>query len=124
MGDLGTRPGWSSRRIALDGGADADNVLSRQVRFVAQRAEDRARLLVVEDKRRVELGDLAAVHDEDAVVVDDRVQAVGDGKQCRGGELGLDRPLDLGVRLNIDTASCLVLKTCSCQPGGWGVLAP
>ena len=48
----------------------------------------------------------------------DRVQAVGNAQQRRGGELGLDGTLDLGVRLNIDTARCLVLKTCSCQPGG------
>ena len=34
-----------------------------------------------------------------------------DAEECRRRELCLDRPLDLGVGLDVDTASCLVLQT-------------
>ena len=53
-----------------------------------------------------------------ATLLTDRVQAVSNAQQRRGGELGLDGTLDLRVRLNVDTASCLVLKMCSCELGG------
>ena len=46
----------------------------------------------------VELGHPALVQHEEAVAVDDGVQAVGDGQHRALGELAPDRPLDLRVR--------------------------
>ena len=121
--------------LALDASADLEDVLPRQVRLVAERAEERVRA-VEERERRVELGDAARVHDEHAVVVHcargrtrvyasvsrargaggseggrrtDGVEAVGDAEEGRGRELGLDRALYFGVRLNVDAARRFVL---------------
>ena len=54
--------------LALDASADLEDVLPRQVRLVAQRAEDGV-FLVEQVERRIELDDFAVIHDEDAIVV-------------------------------------------------------
>lgn len=52
----------------MHGRADLEDVRAREVRLVAERAEDRI-FLVEQRERRVELRDAPRVHNEDAVVV-------------------------------------------------------
>ena len=60
--------GGRNRSLALDSGSDLDNVFLREIRFVAERAENGI-FFLEQVQRSVELGDLARVHDEDAIIV-------------------------------------------------------
>ena len=63
---------------------------------------------VVEINRAVQLGDPAGVHDQDAVVADDSLEAMGDTQQRLAAEPADDRLLDLLVRLEVDRRRRLV----------------
>lgn len=55
---------------------------------------------------------LARVHDEHAIVIADGVEPVRNAQQRGAREFRLDRLLQLGVRLHVDTAGSLVLNVC------------
>ena len=71
-GNLCSRDGHGGRAghgvTAGHSRADAKDVRTGEVRLVTEGAEDRVRA-IEKCERRVELGDAAGVHDEDAVVV-------------------------------------------------------
>ena len=48
---------------------------------------------------------------EKCVSLTDRIQAMSYAQKSRRRKLGLNRPLDLGIRLDIDTARSLVLNS-------------
>jgi hypothetical protein len=100
---------------------NAKDIGALKVGFIAKGSEDRV-FLVEEVEDSVKFGDLALVHNEDTVIVSCRiwsadastvipirkrtngVQTMGNAKESRSVELGLDGSLQLGVGLDIDTA--------------------
>ena len=90
------------------GGAYAHDVVSRQRRFVTQRAEDR--LFVVEKiERGVEFSNLSIAHDQYSIIVDDGVKPVGDAEQRGRSKSCLDGTLKLGVCLCVDVTCRFIL---------------
>ena len=78
--------------------------------LVARRPQlgEAAALLGLQLGRWTRLGDAAVDHDEDAIAVHDRLEAVGDGEHGGGAELRLQRALDQGVGLAVDARRRLI----------------